>query len=120
MTPLRFLVDEDVRLDIVKALRTAEPAMDILVVGEPGAPPKGTLDPDLLLTAENLGRALISGDRGSMPGHLADHFRAGHHTQGVILLRNGYSVGDYAFAIRLIWIATTADEWLDRTDYIPY
>ena len=120
MNPLRFLVDECVNRDVVTYLRTLEPDMDLVVVGEPGAPPKGTLDPDLLLAAEAQGRALISGDRSSTTRHLADHYDAGHHTAGVILLRGGFPVARYAAEIRLIWFATTADEWLDRTDYIPY
>jgi hypothetical protein len=120
MSPLRFLVDECVNRDIIAYLRSLEPDMDILVVGEPGAPIKGTLDPDLLLFAEAQGRALISGDRSSMTRHLADQFNASHHTAGLILLRGGFSIAHYAAEIHLIWFATTADEWLDRTDYIPY
>jgi hypothetical protein len=120
MTVLRFLVDEDVHGDLPKALQDTEPAMDILVVGQPGAPPKGTLDPDLLLAAEALGRTLISGDRSSMPVHLKDHFAAGHHTSGVILLRRGLPFERYLTDLRLIWFVETADEWIDRTDYIPY
>jgi hypothetical protein len=120
MNPLRFLADECVNRDIVTYLRNLEPDMDILGVGQPGAPIKGTLDPDLLLAAEAEGRALISGDRRTMRRHLAAHSHAGHHTAGLILLRGGFSVASYATEIRLIWFATTADEWLDRTDYIPY
>src|SRR5438034_618543 len=114
MTPLRFLADECVSRDLIRHLREIEPAMDILVVGEPGAPPKGTTDPALLIFAEVNGRALISNDRGSLPDHLAAHFQAGRHTFGVILLRGGFSVGRYGTEIRLIWFATTPDEWMDR------
>ncbi len=120
MNPLRFLADECFSHDIIDHLRNLEPAMDILVIGKPGAPPKGTSDPDVLLAAEALGRAVLSGDRSSMRRHLANHFQAGHHTCGLILLRNGFSVARYASEIRLIWFCTTADEWLDRTDFIPY
>ncbi len=120
LSPPRFLVDEDVHGDIPLTLRDMESTMDILVVGEAGAPPKGTLDPELLLAAETLGRTLITGDRSSMPDHLKDHFAAGHHTSGVILLRSGFPFGRYLRELHLIWFAMTADEWIDRTDYIPY
>jgi len=116
---IRFLFDEDASHDILNDLRSVEPGMDILAVGEPGAPPKGTPDPAILLAAEALGRTLISSDRSTMPGHLADHFHQGRHTFGVILLRLGFSVGRYSSEIHLIWFATTLDEWLDRTAYIP-
>jgi Domain of unknown function (DUF5615) len=120
MTRLRLLADEDIPDELVSALLSREPGMDILAVGQPGAPPKGTLDPDLLLAAESFGRAFFSRDKKTIPGHLADHYQAGHHTCGIILLRRGFSLAHYAQDLLLIWHATTADEWLDRTDYIPY
>jgi len=120
MNPLRFLADECVSHDMIDHLRDVEPDMDILVVGEPGAPPKGTDDAEILLAAEALGRTVISGDRATMAKHLTTHYREGHHTSGLILLRCDFSVARYASEIRLIWFATTADEWVDRTDYIPY
>jgi hypothetical protein len=120
MDPLQFLMDECMDHDLIAYLRSLEPTMDILAVGEPGAPPKGTLDPDVLLAAETLGRLLISGDKSTMTRHLAAHFLAGHHTSGVLLLRAGFPLAKYAGDIRLIWFATLRDEWIDRTDYIPY
>jgi hypothetical protein len=120
MNPLRFLADEDVSHDLLDCLRGIEPAIDVVVIGEPGLPPKGTPDPVVLLTAEALGRAVISGDRSTLTRHLADHFRAGHHTCGVILLRGAFPVARLASELYLIWFATTPDEWIDRTDYIPY
>jgi hypothetical protein len=120
MSSLRFLLDEDVNQDLIPALRGAEPAMNVLAVGQQGAPPKGTLDPGLLLAAETLGRTLISGDRSTMTKHLANHFTAGHHTCGVILLRDGLPLARYVADIHLIWFVETPAEWVDRTDYIPY
>jgi hypothetical protein len=119
MSSPRFLVDENILGALPKALRQQEPGMDVLCVGEPGAPPCRTLDPDLLLAAESLGRMLISRDRDSMPGHLADHFAAGHHTWGTALLRNGFSLGRYIQEILIIWGASEADEWIDQTMYLP-
>jgi len=120
LSSLRFLIDEDVNQDLIPALRAAEPGMDVLVVGQPGAPPKRTPDPALLLAAETLGRTLISGDRSTMTDHLKDHFDAGHHTCGVILLRGGFPLMRYVADIHLIWFVETPAEWVDRTDYIPY
>jgi hypothetical protein len=59
MSRICFLADEDVSHDLIKALRSLEPTLDILAVGEPGAPAKRTLDPDLLLFAEASGRTLL-------------------------------------------------------------
>ena len=120
MSSLRFLLDEDVNQDLIPALRSAEPAMDVLVVGQPGVPPKGTRDPGLLLAAETLGRTLISGARSTMTDHMKAHCDAGHHNCGVILLRGGFPLARYVAEIHLIWYVETPAEWLDRTDYIPY
>jgi hypothetical protein len=119
MNSPRFLVDEDVPAELVKALRASAPNLEILQVGELGAPPKQTPDPALLLIADATGRVLLTKDRSTMPQHLSDHFAAGHHTAGVILMRNGLSLAVYRDELRLIWGATTADEWIDKTDYLP-
>jgi hypothetical protein len=96
-----------------------EPAMDILRVGDPGAPRLGTRDPDLLRAAETLGRVLITMDRKSMPNHLVNHFAAGHQTAGVILLKRGLTFGQYATAIVKQWSTTKTDDWIDRTVFVP-
>lgn len=119
-TRVRFLCDEDTRWTFVYALRAKDPLLDVLRVGEAGAPPLGTLDPQLLLAAEVMGRCLISGDRSTMPQHRDAHFAAGRHTWGIILRRRGFSLARYIQDLHLIWEATTSDEWIDRTDYIPY
>lgn len=119
MTALRFLVDECVDWNLIAHLRNLEPGMDILIVNELGAPPKGTDDPDLLLAAEATGRTFISGDRSTMMRHLTAHYQAGHHTWGLIMLRGGFSIARLAWELQLIWVATTPDEWVDRTLYIP-
>jgi hypothetical protein len=93
--------------------------LDVVQVGESGAPLRGTLDPDLLIAAEGFGRALLTGDRNSMWGHLANHFAAGHHTHGVFLMRNGFTLAVVLQEVLLIWAATEADEWIDVTIYIP-
>jgi hypothetical protein len=119
MTQLRFLFDECTTPALIDGLRLQEPGIDILRIGDPGAPPSGTLDPDLLLTAEASGRVLVTNDRKTMPAHLTDHFVAGHHTAGVMLLRQGFPLGHYIQEILMRYRTMTADEWIDRTEYIP-
>ena len=120
MASLSFLFDEKTDPDLIRALVQLAPGINILRVGDPGAPTRRTIDPDLLVSAESLGRALVSGDRQTMTGHLTDHFAAGRHTHGAILMRSGFPMAAYVQDLLLIWYATTADEWIDRTDYIPY
>src|SRR5437879_4948845 len=91
----RFLFDEHIEVALLVALRQREPLIDILQVGDSGAPPRQTTDPDLLLAAESMSRILVSGDRRTMPVHLTHHFQAGRHTCGVILMRGGFSLARY-------------------------
>jgi hypothetical protein len=43
-----------------------------------------------LLWAEREGRVLVTLDRHTMPGHLANHLRAGHNSPGSFLSANGF------------------------------
>jgi hypothetical protein len=114
-----FLIDECTDPDLATALQQVEPLIDVIRVGDVGAPARGTLDPELLVVAERIKRVLISRDRSSMPGHLVDHFAAGWHTAGVMLWRDGFSLGRLVQEIVNHWATTTADDWIDRTVYIP-
>jgi hypothetical protein len=120
MSRICFLADEDVSHDLIKALRSLEPTLDILAVGEPGAPAKRTPDPALLLFAEASGRTLLSGDRSTMTRHLGNHFAAGHQTWGLILLRDGFPLARYVADVHLIWFVETPADWVNRTAYIPF
>src|SRR5260370_42573406 len=119
MNMLRFLFDECTWPALIDGLRLQEPSIEILRVGDPGAPPSKTPDPDLLLAAEAMGRTFVSNDKRTMPGHLIDHFAAGHRTAGVLLMRRGFSLGRYIQEILKRYRTMTADEWMHRTEYIP-
>jgi hypothetical protein len=49
MSQVRYLLDENLAVYLADAIFQREPAIDILIPGEELGPPKGTLDPDLLL-----------------------------------------------------------------------
>jgi len=119
MSKPRFLFDECIDPDLIAALLRLEPTIDALRVGDPGAPPKGTLDPDLLIAAEFMSRVLVTNDKRTMPRHLHAHYLAGHQTTGVIMLRQGFSIGHLAREIHQQWTTTTADEWIDRSLVLP-
>jgi hypothetical protein len=50
---VRFLIDEDLSLDYAKELRRHDPAIDVLRVGDVGAPSFSTLDRKGLEPAAN-------------------------------------------------------------------
>jgi hypothetical protein len=120
MSQLRFLCDEDVSYDIVTFLRNLEPAIDVLVPGEAGAPPKQAPDAVVYRAAVTLGRTLVTGDRRTMSRIVRADLVAGGHNSGVIFLKSGHTVASYGGTLHLIWFCETADDWIDRMDYIPY
>lgn len=77
--PPRFLVDENLSIQLVAGVLRQNSAVDILHVSDPSAPGKGTDDPEVLRFCEREHRALITNNRKSMPGHLAQFAAEGHH-----------------------------------------
>jgi hypothetical protein len=119
MTRLRFLLDEHVSHTIQSQLLRLDPRIDVLVVGQPLAPPRGTSDPDLLMWIEKAGYLLVTGNRRTIPKHVQGHYAAGRRIPGIILLRRGVTVGEIIEQLYLLWVASEAEEYMDRLLYLP-
>ena len=117
---IRFLLDENLPPRIEGALRDLDAQIDVIRVGDPGTPTLGTLDPDILTYLESSQRVLVTGNRRSIPKHLAAHMAAGRHHFGIAWVRRGTRFSDLVDAIYLVWAAAEAEEWADRTDWLPY
>src|SRR5262245_11627549 len=118
-----FLLDEQMIEALDEALAQHNQAgvevIDFVRVGGPPDLPRGTPDPEILLWAEREGRILVSLDKRTLPGHLADHLQAGHHSPGIFIVRQHASIPSViAF---LIEAAHRSEpwEWEDRLEYIP-
>ena len=66
---IRFLLDECESPRLKTALLRFNPAIDVLRVGDPGAPHLETLDPEILRYPEVAQRLLVTSNRASMPAH---------------------------------------------------
>jgi hypothetical protein len=121
--PLRFLLDEHIRRTVWSAILRhnfrGKDILDVVRVGADNAPPYGTLDPDLLLWAEQNGRILVTEDKNSMPGHLAKHLSDGHHSPGIMMLRRRVHLPDLIDFLCLATYASDAGEWEGRITYVP-
>ena len=117
---IRFLLDENLSPDLKISLLRLNPQLDILRVGEPDAPPLGTLDPEILDYVESSQRLLVTNNRRSMPKHLQNHWDKGGHIWGLLWLRPSANLKIWVEELYLIWEASEAEEWLDRVDWIPF
>ena len=115
----RFLLDEHVNRAIQRQLRRLDARIEVLAVGDADAPPFGMADPDILLWQEENGYILITENRSTIPTHLSDHFASGHHIPGIFWLRPGVGLRRIIEELYLIWSVSTAEEYQDRTLYLP-
>jgi hypothetical protein len=114
-----FLLDEHVNHAVQRQLRRLDARIDVLAIGDSGAPPPGTSDPDILGWQEEHGYILVTENRSTIPEHLAAHFTAGRHIPGLFWIRPGTGLGRLIEELYLIWSASTAEEFRDCTLFIP-
>jgi hypothetical protein len=130
MSTRKYLLDEHVRfahrrlrLTVNPRLKAAvhqhEPEIVVWRIGDPGAPPRGALDPDILLWCEAKGFSLVTDNRTSMPVHLRNHLAAGRHAPGIFILNTKMTMGQTAEELALIWGASEPDEYSDLVNFLP-
>jgi hypothetical protein len=120
---LRYVLDEHLRGPLWQAIQQHTAGgldpLDAVRVGDPPDLPLGTPDPDVLLWAEREGRILVSEDRATMPGHLADHLQGGHHSPGILLIARGATWAKLLSTLTVYAHAGDPALFQDRIDYIP-
>lgn len=111
MTRPHFLADEDLRFEIVSAVRRLEPVLDISTVQELGR--DGLSDGEQLEFAQQEGYILVSHDVNTLRG-LARRTGSRRSTA------QSNSPREVAEPIVLLWDASDASEWIDRVVFIPF
>ncbi len=117
---VRFLIDENLSPRLKTAVLRLNPTIDILRVGDPNAPPLGTLDPDILSYLELSQRILVTDNRTSMPEHLEAYWATGGQIWGLFWIRPSATIGELAQELFTIWETSEAEEWIDILDWIPF
>ena len=115
----RFLIDENISPQYRTQLLYHEPSLTVLAVGDEGAPPKSTPDPEILVWCEQNQFNLITNNRESMPQHLSDHIAAGHHVLGIFTINLEVPMGKIIDELLLIAGASDEDEYIDQIKYLP-
>ena len=72
-----YLFDEQMPALLVDYLKSHFEAVTVAAIGDGSAPPKGRLDPEVLIWCEAHACVLVTNNRRSMPGHLAGHLAKG-------------------------------------------
>jgi hypothetical protein len=117
---IRFLLDEHMPKELIKSVKRYDEQIDILRIGLEGGPPLGMRDSDILLYCEAEQCVLITGDRATMPGHVAAHLGSGRHHWGVFTMNAQLDLGQMAYQLAMFWGASEAEEWIDQQEYLPY
>lgn len=114
-----YLMDENVDPVYQTQLLWRELDLVVWAVGDEGAPPKSTLDPEILIWCEEHGFILVTNNRTSMPPHLADHLAQGRHVPGIFILNPNMGIGETIDELILIALGSADDEYQDGIRYLP-
>lgn len=115
----RFLLDENVSLNVQTQLKRLGNEIVVLAVGDPDAPGKGTQDPEILLWLEANDFILVTENRRTMPEHLTRHYEEGHFVPGILWIRPRTSLGRIVETLFQLWLSSEHEQFLHRNEFIP-
>jgi predicted nuclease of predicted toxin-antitoxin system len=113
---IRFQADNDLKRAIVSGVLRRQQAVDFQDAAD--AHLHGLPDEEVLALAAREGRILVSHDRSTMPVHFAN-FIATQDSPGLILIEQSLPVREAIEELLLIWEASSAEEWVNRLEFIP-
>lgn len=116
---IEYIFDENVNPMYAQQLRRREPELVVKVVGEPGTPPKGTLDPEILIWCETYECILVTNNRTSMPVHLAEHLAKNRHIPDIFILNPDMGIGETINELIFIAAYSFENEYQDRIIFLP-
>lgn len=119
MSEIKYLLDENVDPSLRAAIHQRWSEVVVWIIGDPGAPQRGTLDPDILLWCETNNFSLVTNNRRSMPVHLRDHLSAGQQVPGIFILNPDMTMGETAEELAIICQASKAEEYVNQLNYLP-
>jgi len=113
----RFQADENLSAKIVAGLLRREPSLDFQTAK--AAKLIGLSDPEVLAIAARDNRILVSHDRETLPNHFS-RFVETSTSAGVLIVSQKLDIGASIEQIFLVWIASEAEEWINRIGYLPF
>ena len=91
---IQYLLDEHIASLYRTQLMRKAPYLIVRRIGDPDTPPKGTLDPDILIWCEIHNFILVTNNRKSMPKHLAEHIAQNRHIPGIFVIDPSNNIGE--------------------------
>jgi hypothetical protein len=116
---VKYLIDENLPPAYQIQLLFQKPDLTVWAIGDPGTPPKGTLDPEILNWCEQRQFILVTNNRRSMPIHLKDHLDQNNHIPGIFVLRPKATIKQILDDLILIAEVGEPDDFCDRIVHIP-
>jgi predicted nuclease of predicted toxin-antitoxin system len=113
---IRFIADASLSEAIVSGVVRAESSIDFLDANT--AELESVSDDEVLAIAARENRILVTHDLKTMPSHFAA-FLSHSQSPGVLLLSQKTSVADAIDALLMVWLASEAEEWINRICRLP-
>ena len=117
---VRFLLDENIAPQVRDAAVRKYPHLDIVCIGDPECPSKGTPDEEILRFVARTQRILITRNRKSMPGHVSTIEAQGTVHWGVFRIRAKTTISQLIEEMVLLTEASEPTEWIGRLVWIPF
>ena len=114
---IRFQADADLNFTIVRAALRLQPSLDFQSAVE--ADLEGLPDLEVLRTASEQSRILVSHDVRTMPHHFAEFVRH-RSSPGLILIPQAVPVAAAADGLVVLAGASTEEEWVDRIYWLDF
>jgi len=116
VTAPRFLADEHIAWSIIHGTRRYDPRIEFVRVVDLEM---GAADEDLLEFAWQETLIIVTHDVNTMTAHANDRLQAGLHIAGLLLAPAKYPASSIAENLAMIALASEAEEWQDRVEFLP-
>ena len=116
---MRYLLDAHVERALGASLRQRNRELVVWRLGDPGAPPRDAADPEILAWCERHEFVLVTNNRSTMPGHLADHLSHGRHVPGILMLSPRLTLGETIENLLDAALLSLAEEYQDQIRHLP-
>jgi predicted nuclease of predicted toxin-antitoxin system len=114
---LRFLADECFHGDLVRAMKTRRPDLDVVRVQDVGL--DGAHDRDILAWAAEHGRIVLSHDVNTLVGYAHERTRTRQSMPGVVEVSRTLSIQRAVEDVLLLAVCSREDECEGQVIYVP-